>query len=171
MKNVSILVAIIFIISISYLSHVGVLHAKSEELKTGQSDNQLNAQTFDIQQYRGKIVYLDFWASWCVPCRKSFPWMNKIQSQYSHEDFVLITINLDKKRELAEEFLKLYPANFKVFYDPKGDIARKYQIKGMPSSIIFNRKGKPVAAHKGFFSKSIAQYEMEIQKFVNSSEL
>lgn len=132
------------------------------------AENLPKNQTFDIQQYKGKVVYLDFWASWCVPCRKSFPWMNKMQSQYSQDKFVIVTINLDKKKELANDFLKKYPANFQVIHDPTGKLAKKYQIKGMPSSILFNAEGKPIATHKGFFTKKIPKYETEIRSLLTS---
>lgn len=122
---------------------------------------------FDINEYQGKIVYLDFWASWCIPCRKSFPWMNKMHQQYSSDELVIIAVNLDKKKSLADDFLQENPAKFKVIYDPKGQLAKHFHIKGMPSSIIFDRNGKPVVAHTGFFVKKISQYEQEIQTRVN----
>lgn len=122
----------------------------------------------DLSEYRGKVVYLDFWASWCVPCRKSFPWMNEQQSKYSKQDFVIIAVNLDKKKSLANTFLTDNPANFQVIYDPKGELAKHYQIKGMPSSILFDRNGKPVKAHTGFFVKKKAEYEQEIELLVQT---
>jgi len=155
------IVAFIFIFSLSFFSH-----AENSTRPDTATGNPIDSQTFDIQQYKGKVVYLDFWASWCIPCRKSFPWMNKMQSQYSQDKFVIVTINLDKKKELAINFLKEYPANFQVIYDPTGKLAKKYQVKGMPSSILFNAEGKPTAAHKGFFSKKIPEYEAEINKLL-----
>ena len=123
-------------------------------------------ELFDITQYHGKVVYLDFWASWCVPCRKSFPWMNQLRQTYTTEQLIVIAVNLDKKRALAEKFLKENPANFEIIYDPKGQLAKHYAIKGMPSSVIFDKTGKPVIAHTGFFTKKINQYEQEIRNIV-----
>lgn len=134
-----------------------------------QADEAPAIETFDLENYKGKIVYLDFWASWCVPCRKSFPWMNQIRQEYSHDDLVIIAINLDKKWDLAEAFLKEYPANFDILYDPRGTLAKQYQLKGMPSSIVFDREGKPVSAHTGFFLKKIDLYNAEIKQLVSSS--
>jgi thiol-disulfide isomerase/thioredoxin len=131
--------------------------------------SRLSADEFKLADYKGKIVYLDFWASWCVPCRRSFPWMNKIQASYSTDQFVIIAVNLDKKRSLADDFLKQYPANFKVVFDPKGKLAKQYQIKGMPSSVIFDRSGKPVSAHTGFFVKKIEEYQQELKQRINQS--
>ncbi len=124
--------------------------------------------TIDISQFNGKVVYLDFWASWCVPCRKSFPWMNKIRQQYNDDQLVIIAVNLDKKRELADSFLKEYPATFDIYYDPKSLLAKKYQIKGMPSSIVFDKTGKPAFAHTGFFLDEVELYEAEISKLISA---
>jgi len=155
-KNLILSISITLIVTLS----TGV-NASSEPSDTSQ---------FDISQYRGKVVYLDFWASWCVPCRKSFPWLNQQQQKYSAEDFVIIAVNLDKKRSLAEVFMEENPASFKIIYDPKGKLAKKYQIKGMPSSVIFDRNGKAAFAHTGFFVKKKNEYEQEIQNLIDSSK-
>ena len=125
------------------------------------------SELFDIKQYKGKVVYLDFWASWCVPCRKSFPWMNQLQLPYPTEQLVVIAVNLDKKKSLATAFLKENPANFKIIYDSKGQLAKHFGIKGMPSSVIFDKTGKPLIAHTGFYTKKISQYEQEIKQTIN----
>ncbi|WP_444997666.1 TlpA family protein disulfide reductase [Aliikangiella sp. IMCC44359] len=123
--------------------------------------------TIDLSQYEGKVVYLDFWASWCIPCRKSFPWMNQMQKKYGQDKLAIIAVNLDKKHELAQDFLKKYPAEFEVLYDQAGVLAKKYQIPGMPSSIIFDHNGKVVSAHSGFFSKKRDEYELQLQSVIN----
>lgn len=128
-------------------------------------------RSFDINNYQGKVVYLDFWASWCVPCRKSFPWMNKMRQKYSNEQLEIIAINLDKEHDLALEFLKNYPAEFTVMFDPKGELAKKYQIPGMPSSILFDQKGKAIEAHGGFFEEKINEYEHQIETAINQNKL
>lgn len=114
-----------------------------------------------LQQYKGNVIYVDFWASWCGPCRKSFPWMNNMQSKYT--DLKIISINVDNNKSLATEFLQKTPAKFSVIYDPKGRIAKKYKIKGMPSSYIFNKKGQLISSHVGFTETKKSQYELELQ--------
>ncbi len=161
MKSIVVFGIVSIVASLSFVSY-----AENSTSSDVRKSIQPNNQIFDIQQYKGKVVYLDFWASWCIPCRKSFPWMNKIQEQYSPDEFVVVAVNLDKEKKLAVDFLKEYPANFQIIYDPKAKIAKKYQIEGMPSSILFNSKGKPVFAHKGFFSKKIPKYEVEIQNLL-----
>lgn len=124
--------------------------------------NSIELLNKQLKDQIGKVVYIDFWASWCVPCRKSFPWMNTLQSQYQAQGLSILSINLDHNRALAEEFLTQNPANFPVIYDPKGLIASKYQLKGMPSSFIINRHGKIVSAHVGFNQEKKLAYEKEI---------
>ena len=118
-----------------------------------QENTKNTLQRFEnlIASHKGKVVYLDFWASWCGPCRKSFPWMNTMQQQYQPQGLVIISVNVDNEKALAEEFLAEVPTNFTVFYDPKGKVARKFKLRGMPSSYLIDRTGKMVSAHVGFF--------------------
>lgn len=115
-----------------------------------------------MTEYKGKVVYLDFWASWCVPCRKSFPWMNAIQAQYQQQGLVVLSVNLDAQKTLAEKFLLEIPAEFAIIYDAKGVLAKEFQLKGMPSSYLFNREGKLISAHSGFNAMKQKKYEQEI---------
>lgn len=129
----------------------------------------LNSQA-ELEQalikHRGEVVYIDFWASWCGPCRKSFPWMNKVQTQYQSQGFSIISINLDADKALAEQFLKEIPANFAVIYDPKGKIAKHFKIQGMPSSMLIGRDGKIKSRHTGFFMNKIPEYQQEIEQLL-----
>lgn len=115
--------------------------------------------TSQLAKHQGQVVYLDFWASWCVPCRKSFPWMVAMQNKYAADGFTVISINVDANKALADEFLKESPSNFPIIYDPKGKLAREFKLKGMPSSYLYNRAGEMVAAHIGFFTHKKMGYE------------
>lgn len=117
-----------------------------------------------MAQHKGKIVYLDFWASWCVPCRKSFPWMNAIQRQYQQQGLVVISVNLDADAELAKKFLQQTPADFAIIYDAKGSLAKKFKLKGMPSSYLFNRQGKLISVHVGFNGEKKLKYQKAIEQ-------
>jgi thiol-disulfide isomerase/thioredoxin len=137
------------------------------------SINLANASEKQPLQYKdivannvGNVVYLDFWASWCVPCRRSFPWMNEMQKKYGNKNFKVISINVDTEKNLAEEFLVKNPANFSILYDPDGILASEMKLKGMPSSFIINADGEVVNAHVGFTDKKKAFYEQEIQQLI-----
>lgn len=115
-----------------------------------------------MEQYKGKVVYVDFWASWCAPCRESFPWMNTMQENYQAQGFVILSINLDAQPTLADEFLQQTPANFGIIFDSKGLLAKRFKLKGMPSSYLFNRQGKLISTHTGFNATKQKKYQREI---------
>lgn len=116
-----------------------------------------------LSDLQGKVVYLDFWASWCGPCRKSFPWMNELTEKYNEDEFVVISVNLDAERKAAQKFLAKYPAKFSITYDPEGVIAEQYQVMGMPSSYLINPQGQIAATHIGFRKKKVAKYQQQIE--------
>lgn len=120
--------------------------------------------TISLSDLRGSVVYLDFWASWCVPCRKSFPWLNETQARYGRAGLRIIAINLDEDKKLAEQFLEKIPAKFTIGYDPKGQSASAYGLKGMPSSYLIDRNGNLLSAHVGFRSDDKAGLENGIKQ-------
>lgn len=106
-----------------------------------------------LADFKGKVVYIDFFASWCGPCRSSFKWLNDTHDKHAANGLVILAINVDKERDLAAQFLKQNPARFRVGYDAEGSIAQLYQLKGMPSSYLIDRKGQLRAIHIGFRDK------------------
>lgn len=117
-----------------------------------------------LAEFGGKFVLLDFWASWCVPCRQSFPWLNQLQARFADRGLQIVAINLDEKREDASAFLSRYPADFMVLFDSKGGSARVYAIKGMPSSVLIGRDGKVIFQHAGFREADKADLELQIKR-------
>lgn len=123
-----------------------------------------NIQLGDLS---GKVVYLDFWASWCVPCKKSFPWFNEMQKRYKKQGLVIVAVNMDQERQDAEKFLKKFPANFIIAYDPNGEVATEYKVIGMPSSYLIDRKGELSMSHLGFREKDKAPLESAIVQMLD----
>ena len=123
-------------------------------------------QTIQLSNYKGKVVYLDFWASWCGPCKRSFPWMNELQTLYGEDGFEIIAINLDTSRKDAEEFLKEMPAKFKVAFDKSGKTAEAYNLKAMPSSFLIDKNGRLVHKSLGYRVEEKKIVEKKIQQLV-----
>ncbi|MCP4301680.1 MAG: TlpA family protein disulfide reductase [Gammaproteobacteria bacterium] len=119
-------------------------------------------QDFDLAKYQGKVVVLDFWASWCVPCRRSFPWLNAMNAKYGHDGLVVIGINVDQEPASAAEFLQKYPASFQISYDTNGVLAKEFGVQAMPSSFVIGRDGQINAHHLGFKVKRQDEYEAVI---------
>jgi len=127
---------------------------------------QTDAGTLSRDDLRNQVVYLDFWASWCGPCRQSFPWMNEMQARYGSQGFKVVAINLDDDRANADRFLAEVEANFEIGYDPDGKTAETYNLKVMPSSYLIDRDGNLALAHKGFKTRDRASMETRIKELL-----
>ena len=156
MKKTLALVVVLLSITFSAVSAEQALSPQQ------QLEQALLAQT-------GKVVYIDFWASWCGPCVKSFPWLNKIQEQYKAQGFTVISINVDADKNKANQFLQANPASFAVIFDSKGSLAKHFGIQGMPTSMLINRDGVITYRHSGFFTSKIDNYQSEIKQLLNES--
>lgn len=117
-----------------------------------------------LADYKGQVVYLDFWASWCSPCQDSFPWMSAMQAKYKEQGVTFIAINVDRKQKDADEFLAKTPAGFAIAFDSKGKTPKLYDVMGMPTAFIIGRDGKILHSHIGFHSNDISEYELHIQQ-------
>lgn len=112
---------------------------------------------------RGRVVYVDFWASWCAPCKRSFPWMNELERRYADRGLAVVAINVDKRREDAERFLRQVPATFTVLYDSAGTAPAAWGVEAMPSSFLVDARGTVIAVEQGFRDDRKAALEERIR--------
>jgi cytochrome c biogenesis protein CcmG/thiol:disulfide interchange protein DsbE len=122
--------------------------------------------SLDLETLRGQVVYLDFWASWCAPCRQSFPWMRTVQAVYVRQGLTVIAVNLDHDRAEAERFLQKYHPDFAVQFDPRGALAERFRVAGMPTSVLIDRHGVERFRHIGFRAVDQASYEQELRELL-----
>ena len=130
----------------------------------------VDSAILDIKSYAGKVVVVDFWASWCAPCRQSIPWLNDMQAKYAARGLVVIGVNVDTERPLAEKFLAQTPARFEIVYDAQGRLPQEYGVQGMPASFIFDRAGRRVGKHLGFKNASRDEYEKLLVMTLNGEK-
>jgi thiol-disulfide isomerase/thioredoxin len=119
-------------------------------------------QTTALATFSGKVIYLDFWASWCVPCRTSFPLLDALHKKLRAQGFEVIAINLDEDKTKAEQFIKELPVDFTVLHDSKGEWADQYVIESMPTSFIVDKHGVVQLIHHGFTSDDIKGLEQKV---------
>ena len=131
------------------------------------SSRVAGAAELDLSAYRGKVVYIDFWASWCAPCRESFPWLDELVHQYESKNLVVIGVNVDKDRARAAHFLDQVYAAFPIVYDPLGDIATRFKVTGMPSAVLVDRTGRVRFQHAGFSAKVKDEYEDQLRTLLD----
>lgn len=119
-----------------------------------------------LKQYAGKVVYLDFWASWCAPCRTSFPLLDKLHEKLKAKGFEVVAVNLDENKANAEKFLKEFAVGFTVLRDTKGEWADQFVVESMPTSFIIDKQGVVQNIHHGFTSEDIKELEAKITKLL-----
>ena len=116
----------------------------------------------EVQKTKGQYIYIDYWASWCGPCRQSFPWMNALQAKLGPKGLKVVAVNVDAKRTDADKFLSHTPAQFTIAYDPQGESAKKLAIKTMPTSMLVSPEGRVLFVHSGFRAEETLQLEARI---------
>lgn len=104
----------------------------------------------NVRHYRGEVLYVDFWASWCGPCAQSFPFMNALDRDFRERGLRIVGVNLDENPEDAETFLAQYPASFTIVADAGGQCAKDFGVQAMPSSYLIDRQGVIRHVHLGF---------------------
>ena len=124
------------------------------------------SSSLDLGSLRGRVVYLDFWASWCGPCQQSFPWMESMRTAYAAQGLEIVTVNLDSRRADADKFLEKFHPTFDVRFDPKGELAEFYKVRGMPSSLLIDRQGVTRFSHVGFRPIDGALYEGQLRELL-----
>jgi cytochrome c biogenesis protein CcmG/thiol:disulfide interchange protein DsbE len=129
----------------------------------GSTEETPATPEFDLSPWAGQVVLLDFWASWCGPCRESFPWMDQMQRRYAEQGLVIVAVNVDENSDDAASFLEGTAYEFQHLQDPQGQLAEKFGLTAMPSSILFGRDGTPAFRHAGFHADQTAEYEQNIK--------
>lgn len=131
---------------------IGLSLAAAGPLKEGDKFPDLAAYGLEgnLPDLKDKVVLVDFFASWCGPCKDSFPAMEELHKKYATKGLVVVAINLDKKKSDMDEFLKKYPASFVILRDAANKLVGEVKIPTMPSSFLLDKSGKVHAAHRGF---------------------
>jgi peroxiredoxin len=124
----------------------------------------------ELSQYRGKVVYLDFWASWCAPCLVAIPEVEKMRSEFPNGDFQIIAVNLDQKKEKAKRFLSKNPVGYPSASDPKGRLPGQYGVDTMPTSYLIDRDGVIRYVHRGFQRGDSEELRKKIRALLKTSQ-
>ena len=169
MQNRSIDVAVAGMLALALALVAGVADATGVgEPAPSFSLTTAHGETIALPDLRGRVVYVDFWASWCGPCRRSFPWMNEMQQRYGDRGLTIVAINVDRRRADAEQFLHTNTARFAVVYDDLGATPLAYSVKGMPSSYLIDARGTVVDVEQGFRDDRKGALEDQIRSLLSS---
>ncbi len=119
-----------------------------------------------LKDYRGKVVLLDFWASWCAPCKKSLPELQNLEAKY--ENLQVVAINIDDNRQNARRFMKKQALDLTVVFDAKKSVAKTYDISEMPSAILIDRNGVIRHVISGYTKNQIKELEIVIDELIHN---
>jgi peroxiredoxin len=103
-----------------------------------------------LSQYKGQVVMINFWASWCGPCRQEMPLLESIYKKYNRLGFTMIGVNVEPDSKAADEWLKATPVSFPILYDTDSKVSKLYEVAGMPSTVIIDRQGNVRKLHRGY---------------------
>ena len=120
-----------------------------------------------LAAYKGKVLLVDFWASWCVPCKTSFPALDAIYREYQPRGLEVLAVNLDEERRSADAFLSAHPHQMTVLFDPKGTAPVAFGVKGMPTSFVIDKTGTIRFTHMGYSGNVEVSYRQEITQLLS----
>lgn len=149
---------------ISFNSHAMDLQAMGEATDFTLMNNQ--GENVRLEELRGQVVMVNFWASWCGPCRTEMPLMDAIYKKYQKLGFTILAVNVDEDSEDADRFLEQVPVSFPVLYDPESYVSGLYDVKAMPTTLMVDRDGNLRAVHLGYKEGDEAHYEAAIKKLI-----
>ena len=132
-----------------------------------------NGQSVSLNSYKGKVVFINFWASWCTPCKKELPELNSFIGLYGSSEIVVLAINIDKKRAHADDFLKKITRlnkNITVLYDPSSTVIPLYKARAMPTSFIIDRDGLIRHVHFGYNKDDPEKWVTEVDALLKETK-
>jgi len=127
-------------------------------------------ETVELEHHRGKVVLLDFWASWCGSCRQSLPALESLRSEFGPAGFEVIAVNLDTDPQDGLDFLKKYPVTYPIVQDTQGRIARLFDVRTMPMSYLIDRQGVVQQVHQGFNKKDMPRLRAAVSELVGGEK-
>ena len=164
MKKLLILTTLIFVISMVALQSVT---AKSDLVGQQAPDFTLRSNQGDnkkLSEYRGKVVLINFWASWCGPCQQELPKLDELKALHDEYDFELLAINIDEEPKKALRLIKKLGLTFPILFDEEKLVSKSYDIDAMPMTILIDRNGDIRYMHRGYKESYVGIYQEQIKK-------
>lgn len=157
-----------------WIFSICIIHAFSQSINTPApvfSGKTLDGEVISLSDYKGSVVLLDIWASWCGPCKKEMPFLIETDKKYNAQDLVVLAVNIDKNIENVRKFISELetPPAFAVILDNEGAIPALFKIKGMPTTILIDRNGVICYSHTGFKPEKEDEYLEQIRSLLKEN--
>jgi peroxiredoxin len=128
--------------------------------------NEIGGQSASLSQYKGQVVMLNFWATWCGPCQQEMPLLDQMYKKYKPAGFTLIGVNVDKDAPPVKQLLERKPVSFPVLLDPASQVSKAYHVDEMPSTVLIDRKGNVRFLHRGYKPGDENEYQDRIRQLI-----
>ncbi|MEP5764077.1 MAG: TlpA disulfide reductase family protein [Halieaceae bacterium] len=119
-----------------------------------------------LSEYRGQVVLINFWASWCGPCRQEFPHLDTLHQKYESLGFTVFGVNVEQDRSMADKVLRDIPVSFPILFDDENLVSQEYDVDAMPATVLVDRNGEIRFMHRGYKPGYEAQYEKQVRALV-----
>lgn len=125
-----------------------------------------SGKNLKLSEHRGEVVMINFWATWCGPCRQELPLLNRLHEQYRKTGFTLLGVNIDDRQDAAQDMAKKLGITFPVLFDTDKRVSRLYDVNAMPSTVLIDRDGKVRYIHLGYRAGYETSYETQIRELL-----
>ena len=119
-----------------------------------------------LSEYRGQVVLINFWASWCGPCRQEFPLLDELHQKYQPMGFTVFGVNVEQERELADKVLREIPVTFPILFDDQNEVSEEYDVDAMPATVLVDRSGEIRFMHRGYKPGYEDLYEKQVRALI-----
>ena len=162
----TLLPALLTIAMLVLLSGTHAVAASTNEKAPDFTLKTSSGKNLRLNDFRGKVVMINFWATWCAPCRKELPYLDALYKKYKKKGFVLLGVNVDSDRAVAKKMAKEFKVSFPVLFDNAQKVSKSYKLKAMPSTFIIGKDGKIKHVHLGYKTGYEKKYEKNIKKLL-----
>lgn len=156
-------------LALSLVLMLGLSSVQAESMNVPAPDFTLESrqgENLRLRDFRGEVVMLNFWASWCGPCRQEMPLMDELYEQYKDLGFTILAVNVDEDRGEAHRFLDKVPVSYPILYDPESNVSEQYEVQAMPTTVMIDRDGNARFLHRGYQPGYEDDYEEQIRQLV-----
>ena len=157
------------VIMLLMLMAFSTLAISAQEINAPAPDftlKSLSGENIKLSEFAGKVVLLNFWASWCGPCREEMPLLNYLHNRYEAVGFVVLGINVEEQSAMARAYIADRPVDFPILLDHKNEVSKLFKVIAMPSTVLIDRNGTMRYLHKGFKAGDEKEYKKLVKKLV-----
>lgn len=154
--------ALFISVFIPAVAFAGLVNKKAPEFTL----SGLDGKAVSLSDFKGRVVFLDFWASWCPPCKQEMPELAKLAERYGKSDFTVVAVSVDKKKEHASGFISTVKGSsnrIMVLHDPEASVVSQYMAQAMPTSFILDKAGVIRFVHFGYREEDPSKWVEEIE--------